>query len=116
MRTLSKNKVPYWYALYKGVERVADENGRYTGTQEIKYSEPIKAYGNISAAKGASYVAQFGTAIDYDMIICADDTEMDENSVIWVETKPDEPFNYRVRRISRSLNGVAIAIKRVDVQ
>lgn len=115
MRMLSKNKVPYWYALYLETVKVLDDDGRYTGTQEIKYSEPIKAYGNISASKGDAYVAQFGTAIDYDAVLCVDDTEIDENSILWVGTNPTETYNYRVKRVSRSLNGTAIAIKKIDI-
>lgn len=115
MRTLSKNRMPYWYALYEGVERVTDANGRYTGEQIVKYSEPVKCYGNISASKGDAYTAQFGTFVDYDCIICATDTKLDENSVLWINKKPTEPYDYRVQRISRSLNSVLIAIKRVEV-
>lgn len=115
MRTLEKNKVPYWYALYKGTERILDDDGRYTGEQAVIYTEPVKARGNISAAKGDAYSAQFGTFVDYDSVLTVRDTSLDENSVLWVGIEPSEPYNYRVRRVSRSLNGVAVAIKKVDV-
>ena len=115
MRALAKNKIPYWYALYEGTEKLLDESGRYTGEQNVKYSSPVKAYGNISAAKGDAFAAQFGTFADYDNVLCVEDTPIDENSVLWVGIEPPNPYNYRARRISRSLNSVSVAIKKVDV-
>lgn len=116
MRTLERNKTVYWYALYTGVVKLTDDDGRYTGEQEVIYTEPVKARGNISAAKGDAYSAQFGTFVDYDSVLIADKTQLDENSVLWIGVDPSvAPYNYRVRRVSRSLNGVAVAIKKVDV-
>ena len=59
-----------------------DENGNYTGEQEVIYTEPVKAWGNISAAKGDSYAAGFGTMIDYDKVLCTETTDLDENAVV----------------------------------
>ena len=94
---------------------VTDENGNYTGEQEVIYTEPIKAWGNISAAKGDSYAAGFGTMIDYDKVLCTETTDLDENAVVWLDTEPTAPYNYRVRRVSKSINGTLVALKQVDV-
>lgn len=115
MRTLAKNRIPYWYALFAGTQDVTDEDGNYTGEQEVIYTEPIKAWGNISAAKGDSYAAGFGTMIDYDKVLCTETTDLDENAVVWLDTEPTAPYNYRVRRVSKSINGTLVALKQVDV-
>ena len=49
---------------------------------------------------------------------------IDEHSILWVDTLPhlnedgstDTPYDYIVRRVARSLNGVSIAIGKVDVK
>ena len=68
---------------------------------------------------------QFGESESYDKVIVLDDRDapIDEHSILWVDTPPllnedgttDTPYDYTVRRVARSLNGVSIAIKKVDV-
>ena len=53
--------------------------------------------------------------IDYDKVLCTETTDLDENAVVWLDTEPTAPYNYRVRRVSKSINGTLVALKQVDV-
>ena len=116
MRTLARNRQTFYYANCTGSEKLKNPDGRYTGEKKVVYTDPIRAKGNISADKGNALVTQFGTDIQYDAVIVMSDTQMDENSVLWVGISTDKPYNYKVTRISRSLNSVSIAISRVNVK
>lgn len=119
MRCSNRNYQRIYYAKYTGVTTTTDEWGNENG-QEITYSEPISMNCNISAAKNAEFADIFGMNVDYDrvLIIPSRTFELDEYSVVWVDADPanDDPYDYVVRRVSRSLNATAVAIKRVDVQ
>ncbi len=125
MRCLSRNKRAFFYALHEGQTELVDEYGNATGQYDITYSNPKKAYGNISAAQGEMETRQFGESESYDKVIVLDDvnTPIDEYSVLWVDTLPrlnedkttDTPHDYVVKEVARSLNNVAIAISKVNV-
>ena len=115
MRTLARNKRRFYYANFVESQKLTDANGKYTGEKKVVYSLPIPARGNISADKGYASAAQFGTDIQYDAVIVMSSTQMDENSVLWIGISPDKPYNYKVSRISRSLNYVAIAVSRMKI-
>lgn len=116
MRTLARNRQAFYFANYAGTEKLTNSDGRYTGEKKVVYTDPVQARGNISADKGNASVTQFGTDIQYDAVIVMSDTQMDENSVLWIGISPDKPYNYKVTRISRSLNSVSIAVSRVNVK
>ena len=126
MRCLTRNKTPFFYALYKGEAELTDDNGNSTGEYELTYGNPVRVSGNVSAAQGEMQSRQFGESESYDKVIVLDDrhTPIDEYSILWVDTLPhlnedgstDTPHDYIVRKVARSLNGVAIAISKVDVK
>jgi hypothetical protein len=143
-RMVFRNKQPFWYALYDSTIEDYDEYGNQTGTS-ASYGEVVKAYGNISAAQGEVAARQFGDADNYDKVIFTRDTDcpIDENTVLFVEKAPEyteiqtheiiegnalfaddeivtvtyrQPkFDYIVKRVAKSLNGVLIAISKVKV-
>ena len=115
MRLLKRNQRVFWYAKYEGVKDVMNDKGEYTGQQQVVYSEPIKGMGHITASRGSSEITQFGTNVAYDQTILMDSTDMTENSIIWIDISPEQPYNYIVSRIAQSLNHVTIAIRRVEV-
>lgn len=123
MRCLKRNKKAFWYALYRDKQPVFDEYGNRTGAVKIIYSEPQRLEANISPAMGDSQVEQFGNSVQYDKVIVLDDVNcpIDENTVLFVDTAPqtDEDgnllFDYIVKKVAKSLNSVAIAIKKVEV-
>lgn len=126
MRCLTRNKVAFYYALYDGQVELQDEYGNATGQYEVNYTNPIKMYGNISAAQGEIQSRQFGESETYDKVIVLDEsnTPIDEYSILWVDTLPelneegstDTSHDYIVRKVARSLNSVSIAISKVTVK
>lgn len=126
MRCLTRNKRKFYYASYIGETEITDEYGNSTGEYNLAYEKPILTYGNVSAAQGETQSRQFGESESYDKVIVLDDsdTPIDEYSILWVDTLPhlnedgstDTPHDYVVRKVARSLNGVSIAISKVDVK
>lgn len=126
MRCMVRNKRTFYYASYIGETEITDEYGNLTGEYSLTYDKPIKMSGNVSAAQGEMQNRQFGESESYDKVIVLDDrnTPIDEYSILWVDTLPhlnedgstDTPHDYIVCKVARSLNGVAIAISKVDVK
>lgn len=107
----------------ENINYVIDENGNHDGEIIPNYAEPILMLANISPATGQANVEQFGNLEDYDKVIVTDDTAcpIDEDTVLFVDKEPEfnddnEPmFDYIVKRVSKSLNSVSIAISKVKV-
>ena len=126
MRCLVRNKRKFYYASYIGETEITDEYGNATGEYNLAYENPIQLLGNVSAAQGEIQSRQFGESESYDKVIVLDDsdTPIDEYAILWVDTLPhlnedgstDTPHDYIVRKVARSLNGVSIAISKVDVK
>ena len=126
MRCMVRNKTKFYYASYIGETEITDEFGNGTGEYNLAYEKPTVMFGNISAAQGEIQNRQFGESESYDKVIVLDDrnTPIDEYSILWVDTLPhlndngstDTPHDYVVKEVARSLNGVSIAISKVDVK
>ena len=120
MRTQKVNRTPFYYALYLGERMETDEDGNYTGEKSPRYSSPVlykKA--NVSPATGMSNTEQFGNLENYDKVIVTGDMSfpVNENSILWIETVGTRvPYNYIVKRVSRSKNGISIAVAKVKVE
>lgn len=119
MRTQVINRTPFYYALYDGKTPATDEDGFYTGEDIVLYSAPVLyTRGNVSPATGTSNTEQFGNLDNYDKVIVTSDLycPIDENTVLWID-EPDtsKPYNYIVKRVSKSKNGISIAIAKVKV-
>ena len=99
----------------------------------------------ISQATGQSNTEQFGNLENYDKVIVTDwiDCPIDENSVLFIDKRPEytevqtheivegqalyaddevvektyelPKYNYIVKRVAKSLNGISIAVRKVDV-
>lgn len=126
MRTLKRNQIPFYYSLYEDNEQLTDEQGYFSGEEKIIYSEPVKCMANISPAKGEAYADVFGTNIQYDKVICIDNsvmntTHIDENTILFVDIEPtknaDDEYtpDYNVKKVAKSLNNTLIAISKVKV-
>lgn len=126
MRCMTRNKTTFYYASHIGETEITDEYGNSTGEYNLAYGNPIKVFGNVSAARGEIQSRQFGESESYDKVIVLGDknTPIDEYSILWVDTLPhlnedgstDTPHDYVVKKVARSLNGVSIAISKVDVK
>ena len=125
MRTLLRNRRKIYYASYIGETEIIDEYGNATGEYSVSYSNPKEYFGNVSAAQGEMQSRQFGESESYDKVIVLDDINapIDEHSILWVDTLPHlnedgttaTPYDYNVKKVARSLNGVSIAIRKVHV-
>ena len=87
MKLMERNKVPFWYCLFDRKEPILDEDGNDTGDQKVFYAEAVPIRAN----------------------------------VLFVDKEPEydaegQPlYDYIVRRVARSLNVVAYAIRKVSV-
>lgn len=122
MRCLNRNKRTFWYCLYGSETEMKDSDGNYTGETVVGYESPVECSANISPATGQSNQEMFGNLTDYDRVIVLDDTSIpiDENTVLFIDTLPIEDagekgYDYTVQRVARSLNSVAIAVRKVSV-
>lgn len=123
MKVMERNKRTFWYCLYDRKEPIIDEDGNETGEEQIVYKPAKSLRANISAASGSSQVEQFGNLAGYDKVIVLDDTScpIDENTVLFIDKEPEygedgNPlYDYRVKRVAKSLNSVSIAATKVSV-
>ena len=123
MRNLIINKTKIIALNYKSEQDVLGGDGYYTGEKTIEYTKPITFYAHISGARGSSQVEIFGTDVSYDKTIVLSKSEFDklkitENSVFFIEKKPTYDgttplYDYRVSRISITINEVVIALQKV---
>ena len=126
MRCMVRNKRKFYYASYIDTNELIDEYGNKTGEYEISYSNPIVIQGNVSGAQGEIQIRQFGESERYDKVIVLDnvDTKINEYSILWVDTLPllnddgttSTPHDYIVKKVAKTINGVAIAISKVNVR
>ena len=126
MRTLHRNKIRIFYANYRDKEPLKDEYGNLTGEYEISYTNPIEVCANVSAARGEATTRQFGDEESYDRVIVLDDPKFPiaVTSVLWIDTLPEiaedgsteTPHDYIVKQVATSLNGVSIAVSKVNVR
>lgn len=133
MKCMTRNKLPFYYALYKERKPITNDNGYTSGEYEVIHDNPQPFSANISAAKGETQSRQFGENVSYDKIIVMDNDAppIDEYSVLWVDTIPQlnedgslaenedgeiiTPHDYVVKKVARSLNSVSVAISKVTV-
>lgn len=134
-RMCFRSKQPFWYALYDSVSADADTGSNEYGAHPI-YKNPVKAYGNISSARGIVQTREFGNDINYDKVIVLGDrdTPIDEHAVLWIDSEPSldsngaltvntsgdyaTPWDYIVRRVGRGLpsfGSTVIAASKVNV-
>mgnify|MGYP004463700873 FL=1 len=134
MRMMERNKVPFWYALYQGLQPRLDEYGNMTGEYDVCRANPEKFRANISAAKGETSTRQFGESEEYDRVLVMDRDcpPIDEYTVLWIDRVPllDEngalapdasgeaatPHDYIVKKVAKSLNSVSVAVSKVNVR
>lgn len=123
MKTMERNKTPFWYLLYDKKVTVMDDDGNETGDYRVIYKEAVQWKENISAATGSAQVEQFGNFISYDKVIVTDDLScpIDENSVLFIDKEPEyDPdgnplYDYIVKRVAKSLNSISYAVSKVNV-
>ena len=81
-------------------------------------------WANVSPASGAVAQEMVGTLDGYDRVLVSDLPEcpIDETSVLYIDKEPptaaDAPvaYDYIVRRVAKSLNILAVAVRKVRVE
>ncbi len=115
MRTLGKNKRRIWYAPLLTEQNAVDDEGHITSEKVRVYGTPKEAWVNYSSERGESVTALFGETKDYDLVIACTKEELpvSESDVLWVNTEPHKANDYRIVRISDSINVRTMLIRRV---
>lgn len=134
-RTANRNKQSFWYALYDATVENYDEYGNQIGTHP-GYSNPVKAYANISPARGDVAARQFGDDDQYDKEVLVEDrdTPINEYAVLWIDSVPEldddgalvvddngqfvTPWDYIVKKVGRGLpifGNTLLAVSKVSV-
>ena len=123
MTGLVRNKTTFWYLPYVREEPVYDDWMNLTSDTRIVYGKPVEVKANISPASGIAQTEMFGNLENYDKVISPlpVDFPMTENDVLFIDKPPEydkdenPKFDYKVRRIARSLNYTAVAVTKVVV-
>lgn len=131
MKLMKRNTQDFYFALYRGKGRVLDEEGKPTFELVENYSKPIKMKGCVSYRSGATNMSMsrqqfepFGIYADYDKILIVDNPKLPFNSdtLFWIDNIPQtdengeykyDDYDYVTIGIARSLNYIAVAIKRI---
>ena len=115
MRDSKKNKSKIYYAL-RNVQVEKDEWGN---TKDVAtYGEPTKLEISVSANKGEASAQAFGADLKYDreMVTHNMSCPIDEYSRLWLDGRETtETHNYEVAAVSKSLNCIRYAVRRVNV-
>ena len=115
MRDLKRNQQTIWYSLLN-VSTGEDEWGN---TEDIKtYGEPTPVDISVSSDKGEISQQAFGIDLDYDREMITHDMScpIDEYTHLWIDGRDtDKTHNYIVKAVSKSLNCIKYAIKKVNV-
>ena len=115
MRDLKRNQQTIWYSLLN-VSVGEDEWGN---TEDVKtYGEPVAINMSVSANKGEASQQAFGMDLDYDREMSTHDMScpIDEYTHLWIDGRDiNDTHNYIVKAVSKSLNCIRYAIKKVNV-
>lgn len=115
MRDSAKNQVKIWYAL----RNVSTEKDEWGNTKDVTtYSEPTELKISVSANKGEASAQAFGADLKYDREMSIHDMScpIDEYSHLWLDGRSvKETHNYEVVAVSKSLNCIRYAIRRVNL-
>ena len=138
-------KYLYYCLLQNSNAEIVDDNGNRTGERIAVYASAVTMKANVSPATGEAATEQFGDLTGYDRVIVTDwmDCTIDESTVLFLDKQPayvsdsvkiyvapvppsttpssktqsySAPlYDYVVRRVSKSLNSISIAVSKVKV-
>ena len=122
MRTAQRNGSKIYYSLYKSKTPILDEYGNNTGEFNITYYEPVEFHLSVSAARGTADVEQFGINLNYNKTMVTHDMTcpIAESTRLWIDKEAvidnvEQPYNYVVVSVARSINSITYAIREVTV-
>lgn len=114
MRDLRRNQQKILYSL---LDQCKDSD-EWGNTVDVKgYGTPKEMRISISANQGETSAQPFGAELKYDREMCTHNMScpIDEYSRIWIDSSADSPHNYEVVGVSRSLNCIRYAIRKVNI-
>lgn len=129
---MNRERRGVWVSRYQSKRELLDESGRHTGEWVVARSRPFMVTCTVSPCGGNVYADGFGLGTTYDrtMIVCSIDPIVTEDSVMWVDVKPeldedgelvlDEngsptvPWDYTVSQIAVSYNYTNIALRKAE--
>lgn len=115
MRDSERNKSEIYYAL----RNAAADKDEWGNAKDITtYGEPTRLEISVSANKGEASAQAFGTDLRYDREMSTHNMScpIDEYSRLWLDGRSiEETHNYEVAAVSKSLNCIRYAIRRVNV-
>lgn len=115
MRDAKKNKVSIWYAL----RNIKEDKDEWGNTKNVTtYGDPIKLEISVSGDKGEASAQAFGADIKYERQMSTHNMScpIDEYTHLWLDGRSiEETHNYEVAAVSKSLNCIRYAIRRVNV-
>ncbi len=115
MRDAKRNQVKIRYAL----RNVSSDKDAWGNTKNVTtYASPEELKISVSANKGEASAQAFGADLKYDREMTTHDMScpIDEYSRLWLDGRPvTETHNYEVAAVSKSLNCIRYAIRRVNV-
>ena len=116
MRILERNARSIYFKNYLGLTQI-ERDGMKTGEYEKTYSDLFEERMNISPASGVASLEMFGDLTNYSKVAvtCNMDCSLTENSIVWVDKTTTDSYDYIVVRVSKSLNNIAYALRKVDV-
>ena len=90
MRGLKKNQRTMYYALYDSEIPIYDDDGNLELETMAGFKEPVQFKASLSTSQSDAEESPFGKNVTYDRVISTCDTSLpiDENSLIWVKSKP----------------------------
>ena len=125
MRCLDRDRRRAWVARYEGTRPVTDDQGRYTGRNEVARTAPAEFWPTVTPARGRAEDDYFGQRVEYDLTLTIDDPAfaVRESDCLWVDADPGDegdegyplPHDYVVTRVARKGDFTVVAARRVDV-
>ena len=119
MKQLMKiNMKPFWYSVFDRKEEIVDEWSNFTGEVKIHYSDPVKAKGVISGARGEAHQDLFGIDVPLSrtLTVAGVNWKIDETSIIWIfNDYRTQPHDHIVLRKAEHHNVTVYALQQVNV-
>lgn len=132
MVSMEINKSEIWYSnLVKGqTEQIRDRHGLMTGGTQQKYTTPAPIRVALSesiglnnlTAQGVAELRSYGITTNYTHRMITEDMDcpINEEAIIWYTEDPgdnpyDVPYEFRVIRVSKTLNYKMYYLRQVDV-
>lgn len=132
MVSMEINKSTIWYSnlVHGGNVPVRDSNGLLTGSVKQTYTTPTPVRVALSesiglnnlTAQGVAELRSYGVTTNYTHRMITEDMDcpINEESIIWHDRDPgdnpyDVPYNFRVVRVSKTLNYKMYYLRQVYV-